>query len=331
MTAMAGSYSKSYRHGSFHRDRFHVVTMVSNPSLYGSRMDLYWKFKSHMEYWDVQLHTVEVQLGDRPFMVTEANNPNHTQLRGWDCMWIKERALNVGITNVLKKHPDAEYICWSDADITFLDPSVDWVQSAIHQLQHYKYIQMWENAVNFGPSGECLNIQKSFMSEYVKNGCYLPESGYTEKHPGFCHAARREFFEEQGPGELYDRSILGAGDRVMCLALINKAQHSFHPKVHSAYKNDVMRYQSKCHHTIRRDVGYLPVSIGHYFHGSFKNRRYYDRWQILVKNKFRPHHDIKIMSNGLFAFHDDHSERYIRLRDEIRTYFSQRNEDGLAV
>lgn len=309
------------RHESCDRDKFHVVTMISNPVRYSSRYELYRVFAEKMRAANVNLHTVELQLGDRPFAVTDASNPNHTQLRGWDELWHKENCLNIGIS---KLPGDWETVAWLDADIEFVRP--DWVEETIHQLQVHQVVQMFETAVDLGPSGQTIAVHKSFMSQYIKNVCYHPESHYHEWHPGFAWAARREAID--GMGQLYERAILGAGDRHMALAFVGKTRKSFAEHMHCEYEQDILRFEERCHHTIRRDVGFVPGTLIHNWHGKKKDRRYFDRWQILVNNKYKPHNDIKKSHNGVFHFHDDGSMRYIRLRDEIRHYFRQRSEDS---
>lgn len=274
-----------------------------------------------MHGYGVNLHTAELQLGDRPFVVTDRDNPNHLQLRGWDELWHKENVLNLAISHLPK---DWECVAWIDADIDFVRP--DWVDETLHQLQVHQVVQMFETAIDLGPSGQTLAIYQSFMSQYIKNCAFHPETAYQEWHPGYCWAARREAID--GMGRLYERAILGAGDRHMALAFIGKAQLSFIPHMHGAYASDIMRFQQRCHHTIRKDVGFVPGTIIHDWHGKKRDRRYFDRWQILVKNQYHPHHDIKKDSYGVFNFHDDGTQRYIRLRDEIRHYFRQRDEDS---
>ena len=57
-------------------DKFHVVTVVSNPVMYKSRYRLFKKFEQHMRESGVQhLHVIEVQNGNRAFQVTEEGNP----------------------------------------------------------------------------------------------------------------------------------------------------------------------------------------------------------------------------------------------------------------
>lgn len=335
-------------HGrSFDRDKFHVITMVSNPVRYKSRYRLYRKFAKQMEHARVNFWTVEVQTGDRPFAVTDACNPRHIQLRHWDEFWIKENALNIGIS---KLPNDYEIVAWIDADVEFVQKDWgcadihedvfhedhDWVTETAHALQIYKVVQMFETAINLGPDNQVIGQpQKSFMSEYLRNGARFHEKRkdagryYSETHPGFAWAARREAIDEMGG--LLDRSILGAGDRAMALCLVGRGELSIHPDAHGAYKDYIMQYQEYCEKSIRRDVGFVKGTILHGFHGKFRDRGYWSRWKCLVDNNFQPFHDLKPNSYGIYQLHDDHSPRFLRLRDDIRHYFRQRNEDSIDL
>lgn len=334
-------------HGrSFDRDKFHVITMVSNPVRFKSRYRLYRKFAREMQHAGVNFWTVEVQTGDRPFAVTDPSNPKHIQLRHWDELWIKEKALNIGIS---KLPNDWETVAWLDADISFVQKDWsqadihehvfhedhDWVTETLHQLQIHKVVQMFETAIDLGPTGQTLSVHRSFMSEYIRNGARFHEKKkdagryYCETHPGYAWAARREAIDEMGG--LLDRSILGAGDRAMALCLVGKGELSVHPDCHSEYRDYIMQYQEHVEKSIRRDVGFVPGTILHYFHGKKRDRKYWDRWAILVDNNFKPYHDIKANSFGIYELHDDHSLRFLRLRDEIRAYFRQRHEDSIDL
>ncbi len=156
-----------------------------------------------------------------------------------------------------------------------------------------------------------------------------PNTHYHEWHPGYCWAARREAID--AIGGLYDKAILGAGDRHMALAFIGRAQHSFHRDTTSDYQRSIMLYQERCNTSLRKDVGFVCGTIVHNWHGKKKDRGYQDRWQILVKNKYIPWQDVKHNSYGIFQLHDDMSDRFLRLRDEIRHYMRQRNEDSVDI
>lgn len=316
---------------SFDPKHFHVLTMISNPVRYQSRYRLYLQFAEYMKKCGANLWTIEVQTGDRGFAITDASNPRHIQIRHWDQIWLKESAINVGIRRLSEREPNWETMAWADADTKFIQD--DWIEQTLHQLQIYQIAQMWETAADLGPNGEIMAVHKSFMSQYIKCGARFPEgskSGYMEWHPGYFFGARREAIEGMGGG-LLDRAILGASDRHMCLSWVGRAQNSFHPDSNSEYKNYILQYQEHCEKSIRRDVGYVPLSLVHFFHGKKRDRRYFDRWQILVKNNYRPYHDVKPNSDGLLCLHDDYSDRFLRLRDELRGYFAARHEDSIDV
>ncbi len=312
------------QHESYHRDKFHVVTMISNPARYESRYNLYFEFAKRMQDEEVNFWTIEVQLGDRPFCVTDHGNPRHIQLRHWSELWHKENALNIAISRL---PPDWETVAWLDADIEF--HRRDWVEETLHQLQVYQIVQMFETAVDLGPTGQAIAVHKSFMSQYIQKGACFPETNYQSWHPGFCWAARREAID--GIGGLFDRAILGAGDRHMALSFVGKAEKSFHPDTTSDYQRSIMLYQERCHTSIRKDVGCVNGTVIHYWHGKKRDRRYHDRWQILVKNKYIPWHDVKHNSYGILELHDDFSDRHVRLRDEIRAYMRARQEDSIDL
>lgn len=306
------------------KEKFYVVTAVSNPARFSRRYELYKRFEKYMADCQVNLITVELQLGDRPFAVTSEYNPSHIQLRHWDELWHKENMLNIALTRL--PH-DWETVAWVDADISFVRK--DWVEETLHQLQVHMVVQMFETAIDLGPCGQTLAVHKSLFSEYIRMGCIHPTKNYQEHHPGFCYAARREAID--GIGGLYDRSILGSGDRNMALSFIGKAQHSFNKKIHCSYQRSVLDYQEKCLRSIRKDVGFVPGTIIHEWHGKKKDRRYQDRWKILVNNKYNPHTDVKYNSYGVLQLHDDGSERFLYLRDGIRNYFRARNEDSIDL
>jgi hypothetical protein len=111
------------------------------------------------------------------------------------------------------------------------------------------------------------------------------------------------------------------------MSMIAAAQQSFASDVTSEYARHVMRWQERCEKHIRRDVGFVPGTILHSFHGKKKDRGYQDRWKILIKNKFDPELDLMRDHQGLYKLTD----RSIKLRDEIRRYFRSRNEDSRDV
>lgn len=294
-----------------------VIAVISNPVGFKSRYELYRKFEQHVSTQPIKLITVELALRDRSFEITDPGNPFDIQVRGTDELWHKENLINIALARL--PH-NAKYVAWVDADIEFYRK--DWAAATIHALQHHQVVQLWESAIDLGPAGEAMQTHTSFGSMYAK-GAPNQSNSYTYWHPGFAWAARREALDNLGG--LVEQCILGAGDHHMALAFVGGVERSFPPSIPEAYKHALHAWQDRAEHFIRRDLGFVPGTILHNWHGRKAKRKYNERWSILIKHAFDPIHDIKRNMQGVL--HLTHNK--IDLRDDIRRYFRQRNEDGI--
>lgn len=324
-----------------------VITMVSNPERFKTRYNLYRRFEKHMEDSGVDLITVEIQQGQRPFAVTDNINPNHLQLRTYHQLWHKENALNIAAAHLYKRYPDWQYMAWIDADVMFYNHG--WAQEALSMLQKYAIVQLWSSATDLDSAMNPIKTVRSFgwcyheslkgsdtvsvivngKREYNKG---IPDwKAYAAQvkpfwHSGYAWAIRRETYEDLGgpyDGGLFEVGILGSGDHHMALAFIGDVERSLPASVTGRYRDMLMEYQTRCEKHLKRNIGFIDGGIAHYWHGSKENRGYRNRWNILSENNYCPLLDLKRDQNGLFMLND----RNIRLRDEIRIYFESRNED----
>jgi hypothetical protein len=87
------------------------------------------------------------------------------------------------------------------------------------------------------------------------------------------------------------------------------------------YNNSMLMFQNKSKYL---RLGYTPGVIRHYFHGSKENRKYSERWKILVKYHYDPYEHVTYDKNGLLIPSDSCPSG---LLDEIYQYFVERNED----
>lgn len=302
--------------------KFHIVTAIMNPIRYNSRIWLYRDFEKHVTRHGAKLTTIEIAFGDRDFQITEAGNPNHIQFRSFNELWLKENALNIAISRLPN---DWEYVAWIDADVMFTHPN--WLEETVHQLQHYMFVQMFSEAIDLGPRYQIMNIQKGFMYCYHENRFDPPyKHGYGKLgfwHPGYAWAARREALDITSG--LLDVAILGSADHHMAMALIGCVEKSVPRDMSKRYLYKLQQWQQRAEEGIKRDVGYVSGTLIHFWHGNKKNRQYVERWGILKNNNYDPDLDIKKDSQGLWQL----TSRNIRLRDEIRLYFRQRNEDSI--
>lgn len=329
----------------------HVVTMVSNPIRFRSRYNLYKNFEKQVKDAGANLWTVEVAFGERPFAVTQADNPYDIQLRTDHELWHKENALNIGVQHLSRHVPDWKYVAWIDADVSFARP--DWVEETVHQLQHHRIVQLFSQAVDLDPvhhpiqkfyhaegnvdvfSWAYCNMHdmkspstslKNFIDKKDGDSCYGRGNKFYW-HPGFAWAMRRKTWDDLGG--LIDYSILGAADHLMAACWTGHLDLS--PWFSEGYKRRLLEYKHRSDMYVRRDLGYVPGLLKHHWHGKKAQRGYKDRWKIFRDNKFDPDFDIKRDAYGLFSLQDRMEDRSISLRDDIRRYFRCRNEDSIDV
>jgi hypothetical protein len=97
--------------------------------------------------------------------------------------------------------------------------------------------------------------------------------------------------------------------------------------ISASYADYWNRWQERAERHIQRRVGVVPGTINHYWHGSKQNRRYQDRWKILVGGGYDPNLDLKYDFQGVLQL----TERNTKLRDDVIHYFSVRNEDSMDL
>lgn len=311
---MLSSYQKCT-----HNSKLDVIAVVSNPVRYQKRYKLYNEFCERMsKETNVRLTTIELQQGCRPF----ATN-SKIKLRTMDEIWMKENLINVATQHLPE---DWEYMAWIDTDIEFQNK--DWARETIEQLQTYSVVQMFQHAIDLGPTGETLLVHTSFMSLYVNGepmNNYTKHTNYKNGHTGFIFGITRKAYNDIGG--LMEFPILGSADAHMALAFIGEVEKSLNKKLNENYKKLARIFQDRCEKHIKRNVGYVNGTIIHHFHGNKSARQYGTRWNILIENDFDPLTDIKKDCNGLWQLEDTK----LKLRDDIRKYFRQRNEDAVLL
>lgn len=308
------------------------------------------------EHAGVNLITIEEAFGHRPFMVTEPGNPFHIQVRSHEELWKKENLVNVAVQRACHIDPLAREVAWVDADCFAVIPAREWFEETWHALQHYEFVQMWKNLVNLGPKDEVIGVpQLSFMASYEAFGFLAPDGAYKNAakcdytgkpvgapqlgRPGLAWAANIDAFNKVGG--LIDFCILGSGDWHMAHALIGAMTtqttlvgtmtgHGSQEYAIADYTHALLAWQERCTRWIKRDVGYVNVTVIHSYHGPYRDRKYGSRGRIIVENKFNPYTDVKRDSFGVLQL-ETWDDRQIRLRDEIRHYFATRNEDSTEL
>ena len=163
-------------------------------------------------------------------------------------------------------------------------------------------------------SGRTMTVANSAGYQYEK-GLSVGE-GANYWHPGYAWACTRAAYDQMGG--LYENAILGSGDHVMLCALLGQVDKAIHEKSELGYKVDARDFQSRTRHL---RFSYVPGVIRHHYHGTKANRKYRERWSILVEHRFDPSYLVK---KGLLI---PSTTCPTKLLADIVQYFKERNED----
>lgn len=300
----------------------HVVTAVANPIRWESRLRLYRQFERKMLDAGVKLTVVECAYGERPHELACRPHINHVPVRSKSLVWNKENLLNLGLARL---PDDWKYVAWIDADVAFRKPG--WAGETVHALQQYDVIQPWSDCYDLGPDDEHLAVHRSFCRQ-VMDGKPIGASdvgGHQFPHPGFAWAATRRALTLVGG--LIESAALGAGDHHMALALVGRVHESVPWGMTEGYLRPLRRWQDRALHHIGQNIGYLPGTIEHGWHGPKDKRAYVDRWTILTRNGFDPDADLMRNTWGVLELAGNKPA----LRRDIDRYFRSRDEDSNSV
>jgi hypothetical protein len=306
----------------------YVVTPIFNAPRYKTRWKHYHRFAKMVKDAGAQLVTIEAAFGERTHAIDELESDISVQVRTSHELWIKENLINLAVERLPK---DWKYVAWIDADVAFARPN--WVGETIHQLQHYKFLQMFSYAQDVGPDYNPLGRTRVGFVQLMQDGGYVIEDDVNyygaRGATGLAWAARRDAID--AVGGLMDFCILGSADWHMAHALFGSAEQSYPEGLSREYVRRIGIWQDLAERHIRRNVGVMSGLLLHYFHGKKVNRKYSERWKVLVDNQYSPSTDIKRDWQGVYQLEDHGDLRSIALRDGIRRYFRERNEDGTDV
>jgi hypothetical protein len=299
-------------------EKLNVIIVISNPCLYAKRYILFKEFVKRIEEEEeyVNLFLVEMIYKDQKFIVTDKKNKNHLQLKTDVPIWHKENMINLGVKYLLPK--DYKAFAWIDADIEFENSS--WAIDTLKILNGFKdVVQLFSHCIDMKQDETNMNIFNSFGYSYHKNKKYTSK-GLDYWHPGYAWAITRKAYEKIGG--IYDKGILGSGDNIMAMSFINKCECMINKEYDDGYNNSMLEYQKKAN---KLRLGYTPGLIRHHYHGSKQNRRYTERWKILMKHKYSPEQYVTYDEKGILIPLNVFSNEF---KDDIMNYFKERKEDN---
>ncbi len=249
-------------------------------------------------------------------------------------MWHKENALNLGFARLPS---DWKYAAWIDADLTFVRPDI--VEATLHALQSYPIVQMWSRGLDLDPRGHVFAQYRGFADSHRASQSPDEIPPYGAKgywHSGYAWAIRRDAFDTLGG--LIDFAVLGAADYFMAWALLGQLSARLYSQLRDrgraargyspGYVAALVDWERRAA-ALERNLGCVTGSVAHHWHGKKSRRGYNLRENILIDHRFDPATDLKRDWQGLWQLRvEGHSPRQIALRDGIRRYFADRDEDA---
>ena len=283
-----------------------AVTTYFNPGGYTSMREKYERFKANLNRQGVELVTVEIAVGDQPFE-TDAT----IQLRTESPLWFKENAINIAVAQL---PADVSCVAWLDNDVLLED---SWAEQAIEALAEYPVVQPFDTARDLGSRGQTIRTRHGLAYGIDQKGASAKQ--FTQYMPGLAWVARREVLDKV---PLYDRAIVGGGDVLTAFGFYGINDASLLDSRLAAL-TDFSEWSRRMHRVVGGQVGWLPLTIDHLYHGDKRNRRYEDRYSILDRHRFCPHCDIRHRDDGLIELYGKP-----HLQTAIAAYFQSRKEDG---
>lgn len=137
--------------------------------------------------------------------------------------------------------------------------------------------------------------------------------------------ATRDALEKTGG--LIETAVLGAADHHQALAMVGMAKLSLPGGLTDGYAAPILQFEARCNQHIAGNIGYVPGTIEHSYHGAKALRKYVDRWDILKRHAYDPNTDLKRNTHGVLEL----AGNKIGLRRDIQAYFRQREEDQTSI
>jgi hypothetical protein len=290
----------------------YVILPYFNFCGFKNRRRLFEEFTSRIKQNGIRVVVVEA-IG--PCHLAELDVWKHVKVATNGHLWIKENLINIGERYL---PPDWKYLSWIDADIHFLNEN--WVQETKEALEFFDVLQLFQSAVNMGPRGEVIKVDKSFGYMHSRSGTsYTVTDKYGFWHPGYAWACTRRAWDKMGG--LIDWAILGSADRHMALAWIGKSELSRPGNINENYKKLISDFEAECKGF---KLGNIDGTILHEWHGSLENRKYRERWSILSTHNFDPLIDIGLTNEGVLKLTNSGQ----KLKKDLTDYFYGRKEDS---
>lgn len=183
-----------------------------------------------------------------------------------DCMWQKERAINVGVSSL---PAECDKVLVIDGDVLLPKDTLGLLDQALDMypvIQPFRYVELLR---------ENRDLDSVMAGLAYRGG--LRVVGEPTAH-GFAWAFRRGVLD----CGLYDRCIVGGGDTVMAGAFWGQQNlAATKARMNDACRVAYLAWAEAMFSKVGGQVGWLEGVAQHLWHGSFDSREYVSRHEIL--------------------------------------------------
>lgn len=295
-----------------------VVCCYFNPCNYKKKHSNFIRFYESLSSQVSRIQVVELTFDDHSSL-PDYVKPLTVKSKG--PLWHKENLLNLGIDLLLAE--GFENIAWLDSDVLFLDPS--WAFDAVTTLEKYKICQLFSSSESFDHGGKP-KYMSGCVRYWLESGNILPvNQAYSM---GYGWAAKSEVLANC---RLYDKSIIGGGDSLIWLSCFSET-HNIHKIMEHhpitklqcyPYYTNFIEWSELWGYLIEGSVFCTFNPIISLSHGSFSNRNYGTRYEILSTLNYNPAFDLYYNDMGVLE------SRKPELYRAVFNYLKNRNEDEL--
>lgn len=298
-----------------------VVTCLFNPFSYERRWTAWDEFIAGMRESDPRpvVYCVELLWGDQvPRALAGADEHIALHAGQRDCvLFQKEALINVGIEAA--RRVGHRRVAVLDADVKF--QRGDWVKHVSVALDRADVVQCAETVVQHYTDKGAVRRPGAAM-KFVRNA-------KTDGHPGGAWAYGVNALPRDVP--LYDRAVIGNGDRCVWYAILSAASGREPLDVPGApmFKhgsNDVRAHWRAWAMRIKRlKIDYARLTVELLSHGSLANRRYQSRAPLY--STLCPERDVVRCDDGVLRWTDENPS----LASAVYHYMRERNDDDVVI
>lgn len=306
------------------------ITSYFNPAKYKVKYQNYKKFREESKRQGLKLITVELSFSeDGSFELEEGDADKLIQIKGGErnILWQKEALLNIALKNL---PDDCDKVIWTDCDLVFHNDS--WVEDTAKLLEEYNAVHPFSSVVFLPEEIDSsdklgsieIGISETTIMHSLGRGIshFGPEMireyrSIVSGLIGYAWSIRRELIDDIG---FFDQMILGGGDSVMAHAFYGVKWRNPSVYVTPDALKEADAWCEEIYPKVQGSVHYSPGLVDHLWHGTRKNRRYFDRWRVL--ETMDHYKDISKNSDGIFEW-ATHAKEF---QAPVKKYFHDRQE-----